>query len=311
MASPDTASTQPPPTTIATMVDLYVVQKCWFAGINVPPSVDYSRLLTCVTNAEQVAYQSAHLYANGKTVRTIQLQKNGAGYGFLASGMLFWVRHIRAISTNGQSQFGEAYGIVQDGILGGNPHARRTAPSWDDRVAPFCFVGPHSSHAAAQCLQQQQQAEGGAAAAARQVQWFPVGQPATIDQLLQEWPDHANWNSNHSGQNNHHRPHDNAFRSVAKDVTMNMASSSSPPSSFDNDTPPSSSKRGGTENDSGLLWFSQSAQQQQQQQYGSNSQPPAKRACRSTSSEHASFLNEIYRNKHHRDTGAPASMMME
>ena len=287
------------------MVDLYVVQKCWFAGINVPPSVDYSRLLTCVTNAEQVAYQSAHLYANGKTVRTIQLQKNGAGYGFLASGMLFWVRHIRAISTDGQAQVGEAHGIVQDGILGGNPHARRTAPSWDDRVAPFCFVGPHSSHAAAQCLQQQQNQEGGAAAA-RQVQWFPVGQPATLDQLLQEWPDHANWNSNRNLQNNHHRSHDNLFRSVAKDVTMNT---SSPPSSFDNDSPPSSSKRGGTENDSGLLWFSQSAQQQQQQ-YGS--QPPAKRACRSASSEHASFLNEIYRNQHcPHDTTAPANMMME
>ena len=288
-----------PPTT---MVDLYVVQKCWFAGTHVPPSVDYRRLLPCATNAEQVAYQSAHLYANGKPVRTIQLQKNGAGYGFLASGMLFWVRHIRAISTNGQSQIGEAHGIVQDGILGGNPHARRTAPSWDDTVAPFCFVGPHSSHAAARCLQQQP--PGGAA---RQVQWFPVGPPATLEQLRQEWPDHAHWNNNRMAQN--HRPHDNVFRSVAKDVTMNVSSTSS--SSLDNESPSNNnSKRGGTENDSGLLWFSQSAQQQQQLPAGS--QPPAKRACRTTSSEHASFLNEIYRNnKHRHDTAAPANMMLE
>ena len=78
------------------MLDLYVVQKCWFAGPHVKPAVDYRRLFSSVKDAEQVAYQSAHRFAK-QTVRTIQLQQQGSGgYGFVASGTLFWVRRVRA-----------------------------------------------------------------------------------------------------------------------------------------------------------------------------------------------------------------------
>ena len=284
-------------------IDLYVVQKCWFAGVHVPPAVDYSQLLVSLTDAEQVAYQSAHLYnRNGKRgVRTIQLQSNGVGYGFVADGMLFWVRKVRAACTistaavsSGTPRFGEAYGVVQEGILGGNPHARRTVNAADSDNAPVCcFVGPHSSHAAMKCLQEQlgHQQEG----SRHQVQWFSVGTPASLEQLQQDWPDHAQW-LQHSNQNTTN----NSFRSVASDVDDNNTMAMD---DVDGSERSSASKRG-TENGTGL-WFNNGShcyahnnnnlQHEPSAEFcGLTPPPPSKRACRVSSSS----LNEIHHNGH-------------
>lgn len=284
------------PVAPAATVDLYVVQKCWFAGPVVSAAVDYLRLLTTSKDAEQVAYQSAHLYNNsvnrnssrGGPVRTIQLP-HSPHYGFVAAGQLFWVRSVPAASTVPLPpqgwRCGEAHCLVTDGILSGEgrnaSHRRRGFAS--STAEALVYVGPHSSHAALRLA-----ARAGSVAAGSTVQWVPVGQPSTVAQLTREWPDSATWHPHH---------HSSSSSSVATvaDVGMDETSSSIL----------SSTKR--VVSDAENSWFSggggcargtgevvAAAEKEHRMMMDSPSPPrPTKRACRTTSATHAAFLNAI------------------
>ena len=162
-----------------------------------------------------------------------------------------------------------------------------------DNAPVCCFVGPHSSHAAMKCLQEQlgHQQEG----SRHQVQWFSVGTPASLEQLQQDWPDHAQW-LQHSNQNTTN----NSFRSVASDVDVNNTMAMD---DVDGSERSSASKRG-TENGTGL-WFNNGShcyahnnnnlQHEPSAEFcGLTPPPPSKRACRVSSSS----LNEIHHNGH-------------
>ena len=103
-------------------VELFAIQRCWFSGPNHEPSVDCRRLFTSRREAEEVAYHSAHAYANrsiavnnrtdscatrqqlNASVRTILLPHppttNGghpsSSHAFQTCGKLFWVRALKA-----------------------------------------------------------------------------------------------------------------------------------------------------------------------------------------------------------------------
>jgi len=264
------------------LLDLYVVQKCWFAGPHVKPAVDYRRLFLSIKDAEQVAYQSAHLFAKQKTVRTIQLQHGG--YGFVASGTLFWVRRVRALSTNGDPRVGEAHAILTHGLVsseGAAVEPRRVVQQQqqDSSAQPCVFVGPHSSHTALQFVTSSSSME---ETPQRTVQWMPVGPPATVEQLACEWPDFAEWNNN----NQHHRSHHNG-----NDNMMMMNDDST------------SSKRDASENDP-TLWFATASSETTA---ATAQPPPAKRACRPTTEDHARFFNEqigVHGRNHEAASGA-------
>jgi len=274
-------------TNATSTVDLYVVQKCWFAGPQMNPAVDYLRLLTSVTDAEQVAYQSAHLHSStckGKVVRTIQLQNSssGTGYGFVANGTLFWVRKVRAVSTNGDCRVGEAHGVLCDGtVLGEHGQARRTVQQnehHNSNKPSGIFVGPHSSHAALRYLHEQSPQD----AVSRTVRWLPVGPPATVEQLQSEWPDAPCWNNNN---NNNMLP-------VTTESTM----------SHDLDSGLSSSKRG-TENEASSWTIFQKTTTAN---VDASQQRPAKRTCRADP-DSSCYLHEIHR---HNETAAMDSMAL-
>ena len=122
-------------------------------------------------------------------------------------------------------------------------------------------------HGAAVCDEQQQHDFFGYSTPQRTVQWMPVGPPATVEQLACEWPDFAEWNSNHHNQ--HHSHHNNANNMMM----MNDDSGSS--------------KRDASENDP-TLWFATAASSETT----AAQPPPAKRACRPTTEDHARFFNE-------------------
>lgn len=205
------------------MICLYVVQQCWFSGPHVRPPMDYLRLLPTARDAEQVAYASAHWYANNTNtnntnnntnntntnntngnnnknavVRTIQLPKKGNG--FVAAGQLFWVRPVRATPTTGANNvaaalapvsFGEAHCIVSRGIILGDND--------DSHNNSSIFVGPHSSHAALQLLvagTSRTTHGNNPPTSPRTVQWVPVGPPPSLDQLAQEWPSPTPYHNN-------------------------------------------------------------------------------------------------------------------
>jgi len=93
-------------------IELFVIQRCWFSGPNVEPSVDCRRLFTSRREAEEVAYHCAHAYANqnnnnnpsrsvpNASVKTILLPPSASGptssYAFQTCGKLFWVRSLKA-----------------------------------------------------------------------------------------------------------------------------------------------------------------------------------------------------------------------
>ena len=103
-------------------VELFVIQRCWFSGPNHEPSVDCRRLFTSRREAEEVAYHSAHAYANrsiavnnrtdscatrqqlNASVRTILLPHPpstigghpSSSHAFQTCGKLFWVRSLKA-----------------------------------------------------------------------------------------------------------------------------------------------------------------------------------------------------------------------
>lgn len=159
------------------VIIVYIVQRRWYAGPCTTPPVDYRRLLRSRTEADQVAYHSAHQF--GPVVRTLQLPDGSLG--FLASNHLFWVRAVQAQSTipipDHSTGMDEAHCIVSDNLLGGTTTTRRAALCAEPHAI---FVGPQSAHAALQWLQQH--------GTNRTLQWVPVGPPPSPEQLAQEWP---------------------------------------------------------------------------------------------------------------------------
>jgi hypothetical protein len=204
---------------------LYVVQHCWYSGphISTPP-VDYMRLLPSLKEAEQVAYASAHWYANQHqnngtaasaapntspaVVRTIQLPSTKPHqpsslsmdddafatvptslYGFITRGRLFWIRPVVATATASAVSYGEAHCIVTNGLLGGGSTSPTMASLTPATSRPsLIFVGPHSSHAALQLIVSTQRGTDSIVPQGATVQWVPVGPPPSLDQLAQEWP---------------------------------------------------------------------------------------------------------------------------
>ena len=101
-------------------VELFAIQRCWFSGPHHEPSVDCRRLFTSRREAEEVAYHSAHAYANqsilsdqnhngvtrqqlNASVRTTLLPTTNTATGrpssshaFQTCGKLFWVRSLKA-----------------------------------------------------------------------------------------------------------------------------------------------------------------------------------------------------------------------
>jgi hypothetical protein len=107
-------------------MELFVIQRCWFSGPHIEPSVDCRRLFTSRREAEEVAYHSAHDYANrsifdcqngaagtsqprqplfavNAAVKTILLPPSAnatanatSSYAFQTGGKLFWVRSVMA-----------------------------------------------------------------------------------------------------------------------------------------------------------------------------------------------------------------------
>jgi hypothetical protein len=173
-----------------TLMDLYAVQKCWYSGPHVAPTVDYLRLLRTPREAEQIAYHSAHLLAQQSgagAVRTIALPAHPSQHAFVAAGLVFWVRRVRALvvatSTMGHNDaaWDHAHCIVSHGILGGSGGSVRRRETAD---APLrIFVGPQSAHRALQLI-----CGGGAVPAGSTVQWVPVGAPPTVQHIPNEWP---------------------------------------------------------------------------------------------------------------------------
>jgi hypothetical protein len=84
-------------------VFVYIVQRRGYAGWqqSQSPPVDYRRLLMTRSEADQVAYGSAHHFAQGGPVRTIQLPDGT--FGFVSANHLYWVRKVSATATNGSS----------------------------------------------------------------------------------------------------------------------------------------------------------------------------------------------------------------
>jgi hypothetical protein len=97
-------------------MELFVIQRCWYSGPHIEPSVDCRRLFTSRREAEEVAYHSAHDYANrsifasnnvtsplrphvNAAVKTILLPPSAnatSSYAFQTCGKLFWVRSVTA-----------------------------------------------------------------------------------------------------------------------------------------------------------------------------------------------------------------------
>ena len=172
----------------------YVVQKCWYSGPNVTPTVDYLRLLPSLAEAEQVAYQSAHAYSGGVLpVRTLQLpiQQNAASsYGFVSKGILFWIRCIDAYSTPGvvvSPVVDSAHCITTQGVIGGTGN-RNSARGNENITTPRVFVGS-ASYAWALT-----QSTSGLVPAGSTCQWVPVGKP-NFENITAEWPDRNTWHS--------------------------------------------------------------------------------------------------------------------
>lgn len=172
----------------------FVVQKCWYSGPKVTPTVDYLRLIPSLPEAEQVAYQSAHVFASGASpVRTIQVpitHDAASSYGFVANGTLFWVRKIQACTSSGvavSSIVDSAHCILTHGIIGGtgNPGSRKGT---EDLTATRVFVGPAGY---AWALKQSAR---GLVPPGSTCQWVPVGKP-NLENITAEWPDRAMWHS--------------------------------------------------------------------------------------------------------------------
>jgi hypothetical protein len=228
-------------------VFVYIVQRSGYAGWQQSqPPVDYRRLLMTRAEADQVAYGSAHHFANGGPVRTIQLPDGS--FGSVSSNYLFWVRKVSATATTtttasggastnnatgggttNNKVFGEAHCVLSDGLLGGTSKRRNMLVAEKHSI----FVGPHSSHAALQYLTSHRSlAEKGAT-----IQWVPVGLPPSLAQLTQEWPVAVGTTTNV------HAPPGSTNNMDVSESSLRSTSSSR-----------SSSKRAGDDDDN-VVWF--------------------------------------------------------
>jgi hypothetical protein len=223
-------------------VFVFIVQRSGYAGWQQSqPPVDYRRLLMTRAEADQVAYGSAHHFANGGPVRTIQLPDGS--FGSVSSNYLFWVRKVSATSsgastnnnatggaTTNNKVFGEAHCVLSDGLLGGTSKRRNMLVAEKHSI----FVGPHSSHAALQYLTSHRSlAEKGAT-----IQWVPVGLPPSLAQLTQEWPVAVGTTTNV-----HAAPPGSTNNMDVSESSLRSTSSSR-----------SSSKRAGDDDDN-VVWF--------------------------------------------------------
>lgn len=172
--------------------NFFVVQKCWHSGPNVTPPVDYLRLLPSIGEAEQVAYQSAHTFSGGTSpVRTIQLPMKdhaASSYGFVANGVLFWIRRIHALTSAGVAVnpiVDSAHCILTHGVIGdtGNANSRRGIENVNSARA---FVGPAGYAWALK------QSASGLIPSGSTCQWVPVGKP-NFENITAEWPDRNTW----------------------------------------------------------------------------------------------------------------------
>ena len=242
----------------------FVVQKCWYSGPKVTPTLDYLRLIPSVSEAEQVAYQSAQTYSGGVTpVRTIQLsnkQSAASTYGFVSSGTLFWVRRILAYTAAGvpvSSVIDSAHCILTNGVIGGtgNGNSRRGS---EDINSVRVFVGPAGYAWALK------QSTNGQVPAGSTCQWVPVGKP-NLSNITGEWPDRNTWNTvmNHQMNNQGHG------KRISESTEANHWFSSSSCSDSDPDEPLRNHDNHGR-----LL-----AKAYQESETSFPSLPPAKRLC--------------------------------
>ncbi|CAB9500276.1 expressed unknown protein [Seminavis robusta] len=139
-------------------MELFVIQRCWYSGPHVEPSVDCRRLFTSRREAEEVAYHSAHEFANQNifataaannakpaTVKTLLLPPYAncgeSSYAFQTCGKLFWVRSLQATIVPfvfGATSFDKAEVVFTEGIIGGtgNRNSRRGSEAKSGHV--FC-----------------------------------------------------------------------------------------------------------------------------------------------------------------------------
>jgi hypothetical protein len=159
--------------------EFFVVQKCWFDGPLLEPPVDYLALFTKRSDADNVAYQSAHAFAaeHHAVVRTLILTESG--YAFSTAGKLFWVRSVYAsLAPQQQKQATTNHGahvILTKGVIGGYGGRRGTEIAYN-RV----FVGPESSTMALTVLNRGDLPPGS------MISWIPFG-PLPENNLLQGW----------------------------------------------------------------------------------------------------------------------------
>jgi hypothetical protein len=154
--------------------EFFVVQRCWNDGPHVEPPLDYMALFPLQRQAEETAYQSAHVHAanHQAVVRTLLLP---TGYAFSAAGKLFWVRRVYA-PTHYDAATG-AHVILTKGVIGGtgNTNSRRGSELTHNRV----FVGLDSSTKAMQVLMHEK-----ALPPQTMISWIPMG-PIAV--LMQGW----------------------------------------------------------------------------------------------------------------------------
>jgi hypothetical protein len=218
------ATPGPPSVSMATTLDVYVVQKCWHSGPmsnDESSAVDYLRLLPNRTCAEEVAMRSAHAYAQAggpstattTLVQTILLP-NGGGYGFVTRGRLFWTRTVAAMIVSEQSSSNSqppghyttgsvvAHALLSNGVIGGtgNLHSRRGTEAKDGCV----LIGPPAL-ASQWAISKAKQQRAGSASSNGFVTWVPFGPPppAADSAFWKEWPDLDRWSGNANSSNAH------------------------------------------------------------------------------------------------------------
>ena len=182
------------------IIDLYVVQRCWFSGPKTFAPVEYARLFSTAADAESLAHQSAHAFAlqHQEPVRTLQLQSGGKNsYGFVAAGSLFWIRLVKALVVGDGGGGADASGA--HALLACNQQTlwspagtnARRINTQSTQHPPAVFVGSSSLASAQQfasAIMQEQQQQQRQQSHVRVV-WLPIGQLSSIDYWWREWPD--------------------------------------------------------------------------------------------------------------------------
>jgi hypothetical protein len=196
VAPPEEPSTIPVPvpvlssslsaSTSTSTAQLFIVQKCWFDGPRIQPSLDLPILFSQRSHAEAVAARSAHAYSRGEPVRTILLDHDG--YAFATTGQLFWVRNVEGMvadTTKSPSNL-RAFCVLNRFVVGGtgNPNSRRGSERRQG-----CVVIANGEASAHSLL--------GEISPGSKVQVLPISEGAGVlsqyDSILQFWPDACDW----------------------------------------------------------------------------------------------------------------------